>query len=319
MSTAGGSSSGKNVAQYRRQMENAEFEHLSAQLPIARAISGQHIDKTSVVRLASTFMRLTQAMADVPKASKETSVDRFWNAQLLEVLDGFLMCLSATGDILYVSETISIHLGLSQVEMTGNSIFDYMHPSDSYIVRHTLETVLIGQFMSVLFRMRSTLTKRASKENPRSASGFRAVKMDLYKRSNEEAIFAFCQPQTQSCASTLRLDNYSFLISTEVNMSIRHVDARGEEVLGTTSGSLAQISFYQLIHPEDTARLTHLHMDLFQLGTSISCFCRLIRTNGQTKNQKRYFYADICGNRYPLQHNGKYVRDCFNFIIRPCE
>lgn len=32
---------------------------------------------------------------------------------------------------MYISETASVHLGLSQVELTGNSIFEYIHPSDS--------------------------------------------------------------------------------------------------------------------------------------------------------------------------------------------
>lgn len=37
----------RTVAQQRRFLENIEFEKLSAELPIARAISGQHIDKVS--------------------------------------------------------------------------------------------------------------------------------------------------------------------------------------------------------------------------------------------------------------------------------
>ncbi|VDM84150.1 unnamed protein product, partial [Strongylus vulgaris] len=40
------------------------------------------------------------------------------------------MVLDPDGDVLYVSETISIYLGLSQVDMTGNSISEYIHPED---------------------------------------------------------------------------------------------------------------------------------------------------------------------------------------------
>ena len=32
--------------------------------------------------------------------------------------------------IRYISETASVHLGLSQVELTGNSIYEYIHPLD---------------------------------------------------------------------------------------------------------------------------------------------------------------------------------------------
>lgn len=40
------------------------------------------------------------------------------------------MAVAADGRFLYISETVSIYLGLSQVEMTGSSIFDYIHQSD---------------------------------------------------------------------------------------------------------------------------------------------------------------------------------------------
>ncbi|KFM77735.1 Single-minded-like protein, partial [Stegodyphus mimosarum] len=31
---------------------------------------------------------------------------------------------------MYISETASVHLGLSQVELTGNSIYEYIDPTD---------------------------------------------------------------------------------------------------------------------------------------------------------------------------------------------
>lgn len=34
------------------------------------------------------------------------------------------------GKIMYISETVSTHLGLSNVELTGNSIYDYIHHQD---------------------------------------------------------------------------------------------------------------------------------------------------------------------------------------------
>ncbi|BFZ12309.1 hypothetical protein BsWGS_15348 [Bradybaena similaris] len=46
---------------------------------------------------------------------------------ILQSLDGFAFILASDGRFLYISETVSIYLGLSQVEMTGSSIFDYVH------------------------------------------------------------------------------------------------------------------------------------------------------------------------------------------------
>ncbi|XP_065451526.1 neuronal PAS domain-containing protein 3 isoform X2 [Chrysemys picta bellii] len=45
-------------------------------------------------------------------------------------LDGFVFALNQEGRFLYISETVSIYLGLSQVELTGSSVFDYVHPGD---------------------------------------------------------------------------------------------------------------------------------------------------------------------------------------------
>ena len=50
-------------------------------------------------------------------------------SHLLQTLDGFIFVLSSDGKIMYISETASVHLGLSQVELTGNSIYEYIHPN----------------------------------------------------------------------------------------------------------------------------------------------------------------------------------------------
>ena len=49
---------------------------------------------------------------------------------ILQSLDGFAISLASDGRFLYISETVSIYLGLSQVEMTGSSFFDYIHQGD---------------------------------------------------------------------------------------------------------------------------------------------------------------------------------------------
>ncbi|XP_035117902.2 neuronal PAS domain-containing protein 3 isoform X2 [Callithrix jacchus] len=51
-------------------------------------------------------------------------------SHILQSLDGFVFALNQEGKFLYISETVSIYLGLSQVELTGSSVFDYVHPGD---------------------------------------------------------------------------------------------------------------------------------------------------------------------------------------------
>lgn len=47
-----------------------------------------------------------------------------------QTLDGFVFALHRDGKIMYVSETASVHLGLPQIDLTGSSVFDYVHQSD---------------------------------------------------------------------------------------------------------------------------------------------------------------------------------------------
>lgn len=46
------------------------------------------------------------------------------------------------GKIMYISETASVHLGLSQVELTGNSIYEYIHQLD----HEEMASVLSGNY-----------------------------------------------------------------------------------------------------------------------------------------------------------------------------
>lgn len=134
-------------------METEEFQKLGAVLPISRAISEQHIDKTTIVRLAASFIHLHHLLGfrregrNNPQHSNfafdndlstpsliDVIVSMLLNTTVLfsfQIIDGFMIVLSENGEILYVSETISLHLGLSQVEMIGNLFFTYFHPSDA--------------------------------------------------------------------------------------------------------------------------------------------------------------------------------------------
>lgn len=66
-----------------------------------------------------------------PSRSVATEVfEQHQGTHILQSLDGFAFVLAADGRFLYISETVSIYLGLSQVEMTGSTIFDYIHQHD---------------------------------------------------------------------------------------------------------------------------------------------------------------------------------------------
>ncbi|EPQ02476.1 Neuronal PAS domain-containing protein 1 [Myotis brandtii] len=65
-----------------------------------------------------------------PVALVSEIFEQHLGGHILQSLDGFVFALSQEGKFLYISETVSIYLGLSQVELTGSSVFDYIHPGD---------------------------------------------------------------------------------------------------------------------------------------------------------------------------------------------
>ncbi|XP_055846528.1 protein trachealess isoform X1 [Episyrphus balteatus] len=146
----------RDAARSRRGKENYEFYELAKMLPLPAAITSQ-LDKASIIRLTISYLKLRDFSSHGdPPWTRDSSTNskvlkmfscRFSGAairrspavelfeqhqgtHILQSLDGFALAVAADGRFLYISETVSIYLGLSQVEMTGSSIFDYIHQAD---------------------------------------------------------------------------------------------------------------------------------------------------------------------------------------------
>uniref|UniRef100_H2YLX4 Uncharacterized protein n=1 Tax=Ciona savignyi TaxID=51511 RepID=H2YLX4_CIOSA len=129
----------KTAARCRREKENSEFSKLAKMLPLPVAISTQ-LDKASIIRLTASYLKMRHVLPEGMILVFNTfrfyvggirAQERdFIASHLLQCLDGFIFVLGADGKIIYMSETASMHLGLSQVELTGNSIYEYIHPGD---------------------------------------------------------------------------------------------------------------------------------------------------------------------------------------------
>lgn len=71
--------------------------------------------QASIVRLTSAYLALRNVFP--PRSSNEQIETMAIGSFLLQTLDGFVLILDASGKMMYVSETASVHLGLSQVFM----------------------------------------------------------------------------------------------------------------------------------------------------------------------------------------------------------
>ncbi|XP_032882995.1 neuronal PAS domain-containing protein 3 isoform X2 [Amblyraja radiata] len=146
----------RDAARSRRGKENFEFYELAKLLPLPAAITSQ-LDKASIIRLTISYLKMRDFtnLGDPPwnlrmegpppntsvkalgaqrrRTASNVAINMFeknMGSHILQSLDGFLFALNHEGRFLYISETVSIYLGLSQVELTGSSVFDYVHPGD---------------------------------------------------------------------------------------------------------------------------------------------------------------------------------------------
>lgn len=146
----------RDAARSRRGKENFEFYELAKLLPLPGAITSQ-LDKASIIRLTISYLKMrdfanqgdppwnlrmegpppnTSVKAigaqrrRSPNAMATEIFEQHLGSHILQSLDGFVFALNKEGKFLYISETVSIYLGLSQVELTGSSVFDYVHPGD---------------------------------------------------------------------------------------------------------------------------------------------------------------------------------------------
>ncbi|XP_015233578.1 PREDICTED: neuronal PAS domain-containing protein 3 [Cyprinodon variegatus] len=146
----------RDAARSRRGKENFEFYELAKMLPLPGAITSQ-LDKASIIRLTISYLKMrdfanqgdppwnlriegpppnTSVKAigtqrrRTPSAIASEIFEPHLGSHILQSLDGFVFALNKEGRFLYISETVSIYLGLSQVELTGSSVFDYVHPGD---------------------------------------------------------------------------------------------------------------------------------------------------------------------------------------------
>ena len=66
----------KNAARNRREKENAEFFELGKLLPLPAAITSQ-LDKASVIRLTTSYLRMRQVFPEGQFSQKEIDISTF--------------------------------------------------------------------------------------------------------------------------------------------------------------------------------------------------------------------------------------------------
>ncbi|KAM7171668.1 single-minded homolog 1 [Macrochelys suwanniensis] len=297
----------KNAARTRREKENSEFYELAKLLPLPSAITSQ-LDKASIIRLTTSYLKmrvvfpegLGEAWGHTSRTSPLDNVGRELGSHLLQTLDGFIFVVAPDGKIMYISETASVHLGLSQVELTGNSIYEYIHPADhdemtAVLTAHQpYHSHFVQEYeieRSFFLRMKCVLAKRNA---GLTCGGYKVIHCSGYLKIRQYSLdmspFDGCYQNVglvavghslpPSAVTEIKLHSNMFMFRASLDMKLIFLDSRVAELTGYEPQDLIEKTLYHHVHGCDTFHLRCAHHLLLVKGQVTTKYYRFLAKHG---------------------------------------
>ncbi|XP_063241245.1 basic helix-loop-helix ARNT-like protein 1 isoform X2 [Bacillus rossius redtenbacheri] len=124
----------RNMAEkMRRDKLNTYISELATLVPMV-AKSPKRMDKTSILRLTATYLRMNRTLtcADKEKIQLPSFLDSscLYPQGFLEDMKGFLLVVTMAGKIVFVTHTVEKLLGHSQNDLFGQSLYNITCPED---------------------------------------------------------------------------------------------------------------------------------------------------------------------------------------------
>uniref|UniRef100_A0A3B3RZT8 Hypoxia inducible factor 1 subunit alpha, like n=1 Tax=Paramormyrops kingsleyae TaxID=1676925 RepID=A0A3B3RZT8_9TELE len=280
----------RDAARSRRSQETEVFYQLAHALPLPRRVAS-HLDKAAIMRVTLSYLRLHHLLSSggcrpAMEEEEENVTDRLYP----RALAGFVMVLTEEGDMIFLSESVSKYIGIAQLELLGQSLYDFVHPCDHEELRDILTPRRPGPSKKnqserwtrrdFFVRMKSTLASRGRTVNLKSAS-WKVLhctgRMLTYHTEEKVAASAgsfltlLCEPIPHPSSVEFPLDCSTFLTRHTMDLRFTHCEGRVTELVGYQPDDLIGRSAYEFHHALDSDHVTkslHILLSKGQVCTS---------------------------------------------------
>uniref|UniRef100_A0A8C3G0Z7 Neuronal PAS domain protein 4a n=1 Tax=Cyclopterus lumpus TaxID=8103 RepID=A0A8C3G0Z7_CYCLU len=266
----------KGASKARRDQINAEIRNLKDLLPISDAdkarLSYLHIMSLACMDIRKSVFFTQDAGTSLDESASVLSFQEL--SEMMQTLPGFLMLLTGEGKLLYLSDSVSDHLGHSMVDLVaqGDSVYDIIDASDHFIMRNNLFKYFFPPPNSAGNKL---VLIRARCLSPLAASP------GSYWTSNPVWV-CFCSPlephpsrsgpgEERELTSTPPLaETNLFLASFHSqhgrDMRLQTAQDSVSAYLGFDVTALRSCSWYSLLHPQDLSHASAQHRSLLKEG-----------------------------------------------------
>ncbi|XP_076590866.1 hypoxia inducible factor 1 subunit alpha, like isoform X3 [Chaetodon auriga] len=323
----------RDAARCRRSQETEVFYELARTLPLPRRVS-THLDKSAIMRVALSFLqmhRLFRPGENQKEESEEDEEEDPMDAFYPQALAGFIMVMTEEGDMIYLTENVGRHIGITQLELLGQSIYDFVHPCDQEELRDLL-TPRPGLSKKALkelqsernffLRMKSTLTSRGRTVNIKSAA-WKVLHCTGHLRPfgggstsppAARVMTLLCETVPHPSSVEFPLDSYTFLTRHSMDLRFTHCEGRVTELVGYKPDDLIGRSAYAFHHALDSDHVNKsLHTLLSKGQVSTSCYRFLANSGGfvWAETQATVLYSSKTSQPEAVV--------CLNFILSAVE